>query len=84
MANPFAQFAWIATVIIADCLAINLYRTGAFNRGLGAVLVLWLLYSCYETFYIDFPRINIRVDLLLIFPILAITTIVGLVRWVKG
>jgi hypothetical protein len=85
MSNPFAQLAWVVTVIIAMCFVSNLLSRGsAFSRSLALALLLWALYGFYETFYIDFPRINIRVDLLVIFPVLAITTIIGLVRWIKG
>lgn len=85
MSNPFAQFAWVATSFVAVCFVFNLLsnRGGRFNRSLAAAAVLWVLYSCYETFYINFPEDNIRVDLLVIAPVLAITTIVGLVRWFK-
>ena len=86
MSNPFARFAWVVTFIVAVCFVFNLLSNGGgtFNRSLALALLLWVLYSCYETFYIDFPRINIRVDLLVIFPVLAITTVVGLVRWLTG
>ena len=86
MSNPLAQFAWVVTCIIAVCFAFNLLssRGGTFNRVLALAVLLWVLYSCYETFYIDFPRMDIRVDLLVIFPVLAITTIIGVVRWLGG
>ena len=86
MSNPIAQFAWIATFIVAACFASSFLfiKSNKFNWSLASAVLLWVLYSCYETFYIDYPRINIRVDLLLFFPVLAIVTIIGLVRWLKG
>ncbi len=84
----FAPFAWIATVIVAVCFIFNLLSGGGESKAginwvLGLAVLLWILYSCWETFLVD-PQANIRVDLVVIFPVLLIVTIIGLVRWLKG
>jgi hypothetical protein len=89
MLNSFAPLAWVITLILAVCFVFNLLSGrgvgGArFNWVLGLAVVLWVLYSCWETFYIDPVRDNIRVDLLVIFPVFLIVTVAGLIRWLKG
>ncbi len=89
MLNSFAPFAWFITLIFAVCLVFNLLSSGGgggarFNWILGLAVVLWALYSCWETFYIDPVRDNIRVDLVVIIPVLLIVTVGGLIRWLKG
>ena len=88
MLDSFAPLAWIVTVILAGCFIFNLLSSGStdearFNWILGLAVLLWALYSCWETFLVD-PQANIRVDLVVIFPVLLIVTIIGLVRWLKG
>ena len=88
MLNPFAPLAWVITFILGVCFILNLLSsrgTGRvrYNWILGLAVALWALYSCWETFYIDPVRDNIRVDLVLIIPVLLIASAAGLIRWIK-
>ncbi len=86
MFDSFAPSAWLITLILAVCFAFNFFsnRDGRLNWVFALAVLLWLLYSCWETFFIDPVKDNIRVDLLLIFPVLIVATVVGLIRWLKG
>lgn len=85
MFDSFAPLAWILTLIVAVCFAFNFFpnRGSTFNWVLALAVLLWALYSCWETFFIDPVKDNIRVDLVVIFPVLLVVTIIGLVRWIK-
>ncbi len=87
MLNSFAPLAWIVTLIITVCFVFSLVssRGGAgFNWLLALAVLLWALYSCWETFFINPLEDSIRVDLVVIFPVLLIISIAGLIRWLKG
>jgi hypothetical protein len=80
----FIQYPWLAAVI------------GVFPVGLGTrrgrrtaivVGVIWLLYAAYETAmrqrWLCTGECNIRVDLLLIYPLLLAITVVGIVSLLR-
>lgn len=87
--NSFAPLAWLVTLILTICFVFNYLSGGragggaGINRVLALAVLLWALYSCWETFLVD-PRANIRVDLVFIIPVLLIVTVAGLVQWLKG
>lgn len=86
MFSFFAAAAWIITVIVSVCFALDYFsdKGGArFNWSLALAVLLWTLYSCYETFAVDPVRDNIRADLLVIYPVLIIVSGIGLIQWLK-
>ena len=80
--SPFIMiaFPWMATVIAAVFAALFFWRR---SRAAGLAAVSWGAYSVYE--YLMYARVlcsgecNIRVDLLLAYPALALLSLVALV-----
>jgi flagellar biosynthesis protein FliQ len=85
MMGIFIRYPWMAAVI------------GVFLAGLGqqrrrptaiVVGVIWLLYAAYETAmrlrWLCSGECNIRVDLLLIYPLLLAITVVGIVSLLRA
>jgi formate hydrogenlyase subunit 3/multisubunit Na+/H+ antiporter MnhD subunit len=81
----FIQYPWLAAVI--GVLLVGLGRARA-RRTAIVVGVIWLLYAAYETAmrlrWLCSGECNIRVDLLLIYPLLLATTIVGVVSLLRA
>ena len=82
MGNPFAALGWLGAAILAGCLAAGRGRTasGGMNWLLAVAVLLWAAYGYYEAYVVD-PRANIRVDLLIIGPVLLGAAAAGLLRW---
>ena len=76
----FIAFPWMAAVIAAVFAALALWRR---SRVAGLAAAAWGAYSAYE--YLMYARVlcsgecNIRVDLLLAYPALALLSLVALV-----
>lgn len=74
----FIEYPWAAIPVASACAALWLWRR---QRVAGAAAFAWLLYAGYE--YLMYTRVlcsgecNIRVDLLLIYPLLLLLTILG-------
>ena len=68
-------------------LFLGLYRLIP-RRSIGLAGVIWLLYGLYElamrAHWLCSGECNIRVDLLLIYPALAVVSLVGLIGWLRG
>jgi hypothetical protein len=81
----FTQYPWMAAVI--GLLLVGLGRSRG-RRTAIVVGVIWLLYAAYETAmrlrWLCTGECNIRVDLLLIYPLLLAITVVGLVSLVRA
>jgi hypothetical protein len=81
----FTQYPWLAAVI--GLLLVGLGRSRG-RRTAIVVGVIWLLYSAYETAmrlrWLCTGECNIRVDLLLIYPLLLALTVVGIVSLVRA
>jgi hypothetical protein len=81
----FIQYPWLAAVI--GGLLVGLGRSRG-RRTAIVVGVIWLLYAAYETAmrlrWLCSGECNIRVDLLLIYPLLLATTIVGVVSLLRA
>jgi formate hydrogenlyase subunit 3/multisubunit Na+/H+ antiporter MnhD subunit len=80
----FTQYPWLAAVI--GVLLVGLGRSRA-RRTAIVVGVIWLLYAVYETAmrlrWLCSGECNIRVDLLLIYPLLLAATLVGIVSLLR-
>jgi hypothetical protein len=80
----FIQYPWLAAVI-----GVFLVGLGQQRRRPTAIFVgvIWLLYAAYETAmrlrWLCSGECNIRVDLLLIYPLLLATTVVGIVSLLR-
>src|SRR5688500_20039478 len=74
------EYPWIAIIIAAFCAALWLWRR---RRIAGIAAAVWALYAVYE--YLMKLRVmcsgecNIRIDLLLLYPALAVLTVVAVV-----
>jgi len=76
----FIQYPWLAALIGVLMLALGRWR----GRGAAvAAGITWLLYAVYETGmkqrWLCTGECNIRVDLLLVYPILLVVTVAGVV-----
>jgi hypothetical protein len=84
MTAIFIQYPWLAAVI-----GVFLVGLGQQRRRPTAIVVgvIWLLYAAYETAmrlrWLCSGECNIRVDLLLIYPLLLATTVVGIVSLLR-
>lgn len=80
----FIQYPWLAALI-----GVFLVGLGQQRRRPTAIVVgvIWLLYAAYETAmrlrWLCSGECNIRVDLLLIYPLLLATTVVGVVSLLR-
>ena len=85
MMGIFVQYPWLAAVI--GVLLAGLGRSRG-RRTVIVVGVIWLLYAAYETAmrlrWLCSGECNIRVDLLLIYPLLLAITVVGIVSLVRA
>ena len=80
----FIQYPWLATAIGVFLAGLG-YRRG--RRTAIAMGVIWVLYAGYETAmrlrWLCTGECNIRVDLLLIYPLLLATAAVGVVSLLR-
>ncbi|MEA2713471.1 MAG: hypothetical protein QOK27_1432 [Gemmatimonadales bacterium] len=81
----FTQYPWMAAVI--GLLLVGLGRARG-RRTAIVVGVIWLLYAAYETAmrlrWLCSGECDIRVDLLLIYPLLLAATVVGMVSLLRA
>ena len=81
----FTQYPWMAAVI--GLLLVGLGRARG-RRTAIVVGVIWLLYAAYETAmrlrWLCSGECNIRVDLLLIYPLLLAATVAGVVSLLRA
>lgn len=81
----FIQYPWLAAFI-----GVILVGLGKWRRRQTAVVAggIWLLYAAYESAmrlrWLCSGECNIRVDLLLIYPFLLATTLVGIVSLLRA
>jgi hypothetical protein len=80
----FIQYPWLAAVVGVVMLALGRSR----RRGTAvATGIIWLLYAVYETGmkqrWLCTGECNIRVDLLLVYPILLVLTVVSVVSLLR-
>jgi hypothetical protein len=84
MMGVFIQYPWLAAVIGVFLIGLG-QRRG--RRTAIVVGVIWLLYAAYETAmrlrWLCTGECNIRVDLLLIYPLLLAMTVVGIVSLLR-
>jgi hypothetical protein len=85
MMGIFVEYPWLAAVIGLLLVGLGRYRS---RRTAIVVGVIWLLYAAYETAmrlrWLCSGECNIRVDLLLIYPLLLATTVVGIVSLLRA
>lgn len=84
MMGIFIQYPWLAALI--GLLLVGLGQSRG-RRTAVVVGVIWLLYAAYETAmrlrWLCTGECNIRVDLLLIYPVLLATTVVAIVNLLR-
>lgn len=81
----FMQHPWLAALVGVLLLALGRWR----GRGVAvATGIVWLLYAVYETGmkqrWLCTGECNIRVDLLLAYPILLVLTVVSVVSLLRS
>jgi hypothetical protein len=85
MMGIFMQHPWLAAII--GILLVGLGRSRG-RRTAIVVGVTWLLYAAYETAmqlrWLCSGECNIRVDLLLMYPLLLAATVVGIVSLLRA
>ena len=78
----FIEYPWLAAVV-----GVALLAAGRGRRAAAAAGIVWLLYAVYETGmkqrWFCTGECNIRVDLLLIYPLLLATTAVAIVNLLR-
>jgi len=78
----FIEYPWLAAVV-----GVALLAAGRGRRAAAAAGIVWLLYAVYETGmkqrWFCTGECNIRVDLLLVYPLLLILTVVGVVSLLR-
>ncbi len=78
----FIEYPWLAALVGVALLGLGRGRRGAVVAG-----VVWLLYAVYETGmkqrWLCSGECNIRVDLLLVYPLLLVLTVVGVVSLLR-
>lgn len=85
----FIAMPWLAAVLgigfgaMAFATARNNIKRKFTARLLYTTAIFWLVYAAWE-FYSGLTGANIRVDLLFIYPILFLVTIVSLILWLIG
>jgi hypothetical protein len=81
----FTQYPWLAALI--GLFLVGLGRSRG-RRTAILVGVIWLLYAAYETAmrvrWLCSGECNIRVDLLLIYPLLLAATVIGIVSLLRA
>ena len=84
MMGIFIQYPWLAALI--GLLLVGLGQSRG-RRSAVVVGIIWLLYAAYETAmrlrWLCTGECNIRVDLLLIYPLLLATTAVAIVNLLR-
>jgi hypothetical protein len=87
--SVFVWNPWLAVVVGMLIGAITYLTTKEFTkktimmRSLYLPAVLWLIYAAWE-FYARMQGANIRIDLLVIYPLLVTVTTIGFVLWFIG
>jgi hypothetical protein len=85
MMGIFIQYPWLPAVIGVFLVGLGRWRG---RRTAVVVGVIWLLYGAYETAmrlrWLCSGECNIRVDLLLIYPLLLGITVVGIVSLLRA
>jgi hypothetical protein len=81
----FIEHPWVAALIGLLLLGLGRWRG---RRTVAVVAVLWLLYAAYETGmkqrWLCSGECNIRIDLLLIYPVLLLSLAVAAVSLLRG
>lgn len=79
----FIQYPWLAALVGVALLAL-----GRGRRATAVAGIVWLLYAVYETGmkqrWLCSGECNIRVDLLLVYPLLLLLTLVGVVSLLRA
>ncbi|KAB1857999.1 hypothetical protein F4W09_04480 [Acinetobacter tandoii] len=77
VAKPLFIFG-IACVFFIGYLIVRNFSHRRSAKYLGLTAILWLLYACWE-FWVQFktPQADIRIDLLIIWPVIFILTFVS-------
>ena len=80
--NFFMAHPWVA--FVASGAVAGLAALAGGSRFIAAVALLWALYGCWE-YLVQYktPEANIRVDLLVIAPALAVLTIAAVVVTIR-
>jgi drug/metabolite transporter (DMT)-like permease len=87
--SVFVWKPWLAVVVGVLIGGIAYLTTKEFTkktkmmRSLYLPAVLWLIYAAWE-FYARMQGANIRIDLLVIYPLLVAITTIGFVLWFIG
>jgi len=78
------EYPWLAAAIGLMLVSIGQWRGRGTAMGVGFV---WLLYACYETAmqqgWLCSGECNIRVDLLLLYPLLLVATLIAIVSLLR-
>lgn len=78
MSVVFPEHPWVAFIVAAAFFALARWTA---RRSIVAVAALWAGYGCYEFAmyerWLCTGECNIRVDLLLIYPVLAVASLAG-------
>jgi hypothetical protein len=81
----FIQYPWLAAIIGMILVGLGKWRRRPTATVAGGI---WLLYAAYESAmrlrWLCSGECNIRVDLLLIYPFLLVTTLVGIVSLLRA
>lgn len=77
VAKPLSIFG-IACIFFIGYLIVRNFSHQHSAKYLGLTSILWLLYACWE-FWVQFktPQADIRIDLLIIWPVIFILTFVS-------
>jgi hypothetical protein len=85
MMGIFIEYPWLAALVATLFLGLGRWRG---RRAAVAVGVVWLLYAVYEMGmkqrWLCSGECNIRIDLLLVYPMLLVLTVVGVVGLLRG
>jgi hypothetical protein len=80
----FIEYPWLAALIGVPLLALGRWRGRPVAVAAGLV---WLLYAVYETGMMQrwwcSGECNIRIDLLLVYPMLLVVTLIGVVSLLR-
>ena len=81
----FIEYPWVAALIGVPLLGLGRWRG---RRAAAASGIAWLLYAVYETGMKQrwwcSGECNIRIDLLLVYPMLLLLTVVGVVSLLRA
>ncbi len=80
----FIEYPWLAALLGVPLLGLGRWRG---RRAAVAAGLAWLLYAVYETGmkqrWLCSGECNIRIDLLLVYPMLLVLTVVGVVSLLR-